>query len=46
MANHEAIKEAWSEFYWNDMEGRNQSSTNVWASQRKWSQRVDEIIGT
>ena len=38
------IREAWYQFYWDEIDEMNQSSTNVWGRQRKWCEVVRAIL--
>ena len=38
------IREAWHQFYWDEIDEMNQSSTNVWGRQRKWCEVIKAII--
>ena len=46
LANRHAseIRESWKAFYWSEIEGMNQSSTNVWRMQREWCEIVKGIL--
>ena len=46
LANRHAseIRESWKAFYWSQIEGMNQSSTNVWRMQREWCEIVKGIL--
>ena len=46
LANDHAsdIRKSWNAFYWSQIEGMNQSSTNVWRMQREWCEIVKGIL--